>query len=414
MSWGWHPSNVTSAVLEYGAWAVAIAWCVRVRGFVLHLHEVADLRGMEWDIGPVGAPSLTVVVPAKDEEEKIAATCEALLMADYPYMKIVCVDDRSTDATGTIMDEIASRAAGKMEVLHVTDLPDGWVGKTFALAEATRVSDSDWLLFTDADVLFSPSILRRALAYAEDTQTDHLVVIPTMLVRGRGEGMMLGFLQIFAMWSARPWRIPDAKARQDLVGVGAFNMIRREALEELGGWAHQRLAVVEDMTLGRRVKAAGLRQRVALAPELVVLHWAKGVGGIVRGMTKNMFASLGFQPLLMMAVISLMLILSVGPVAGLFWWRSLLPSAFALLCVAAAYRTMGSVSRIDPHYGWLFPIGALMTAWAMLRSMLVVMIQGGVTWRGTKYPLWELRRHNDPWLWEMAAARVRRAAKGKR
>jgi len=418
MSWhglhAWHPSELTRDVLEYSAWAIAVAWCVRVRGLVVNLHKIADLSEMKWDLCPVSAPSLTVVVPAKDEAANIAATCEALLMADYPRLKILCVDDRSTDATGAIMEEFAARAAGKIEVLHITDLPEGWLGKTFAMEEATRQSDSDWLLFTDADVLFSPSILRRALTFAEMSRADHLVVMPTVEVKGRGEGMMLGFLQMFGMWATRAWRIADAKAKFDAVGVGGFNLIRRAALEELGGWTPQRLAVVEDVTLGRRVKAAGLRQRVAFAPGLVLLHWATGARGIVRVLTKNFFASAGFSSSFMLAVMVMLLLFCVAPVAGLFWWRTLLPSAMVMLCVAAAYRTIANASRIDARYGWLFPVGALVTAWAMLRSMAVVIWQRGVTWRGTHYPLWELRRRNSPWQWEMMAARERRVAKGKR
>jgi GT2 family glycosyltransferase len=417
MSWhglhAWHPSVVTGAILEWSAWAIAVAWCARVHGLIVHLHEIADLSRAEWDVQPVDVPSLTVVVPAKDEAAKIAATTEALLMADYPRLKIVCVDDRSTDATGAIMDDLAARHAGKIEVLHITELPEGWLGKTFALEEATRQSDSDWLLFTDADVLFSPSILRRAVAYAEASKAEHLVVMPTVLVKSRGEGMMLGFLQMFGLWAARPWKIADKKALLDVIGVGAFNLIRRDALEELGGWAPQRLAVVEDVVLGRRVKAARMQQRVAFAPGLVLLHWATGARGIVRGLTKNMFAGVGFQPLLMFAVVGWLLALCVAPVAGIFWWRTLLPSAIALLCVAAAYRTIESSSQVDARYGWLFPVGALLTAWALLRSMVVVLWQRGVTWRGTHYPLRELKRHNGPWIWEMAAARERRAGKGK-
>jgi GT2 family glycosyltransferase len=410
----WHPGNTTCAVLEYGAWAIAVAWCVRVRGLIHNFHKIADLSGMEWDIGPVGSPTLTVVVPAKDEAANIAATCEALLMADYPRLKIMCVNDRSTDATGTILDEIAARAQCKLEVIHISELPEGWMGKTFAMEEATRLTESDWLLYTDADVLFSPSILRRALAYAEESRADHLVVMPTVLVKSCGEGMMLGALQMLGMWAARPWRIADVKAKRDTIGVGAFNMVRRSSLEELGGWAPQRMAVVEDVALGRRVKAAGMQQYVAFAPGLMLLHWAKGANGIVRVLTKNMFASVGFRPLLMMMVIGWVVAFCIAPVAGLFWWRTLLPSALALLSVAAAYRTVAPASRIDARYGWLFPIGAVMIMWAMMRSMMVVLWQRGVTWRGTHYSLGELRTHNSPWLWEMAAAQERRAAKGKR
>ena len=82
---------------------------------------------------------------------------------------------------------------------------------------------------------------------------------------------MLGFLSVLGIWITRPWRVSDPLARNDVLGVGAFNLVRREALEVLGGWEPQRLAVVEDVTLGRRMKAAGLRQRVAFGPELVLV-----------------------------------------------------------------------------------------------------------------------------------------------
>jgi hypothetical protein len=157
-----------------------------------------------------------------------------------------------------------------------------------------------------------------------------------------------------------------------------------------------------------------MRQRVAFAPGMMLLHWAKGARGIVRGLTKNMYAGTGFHPLVMMMTIGTLLLLCVAPIVGLFWWRTLLPAGMVLLCVAAAYRTIGDASKMDARYGWLFPVAAVIIAWAMLRSMVVVMWQRGVTWRGTFYPLWELRRHNDPWMWEMMAARERRAAKGKR
>src|SRR5581483_10813829 len=97
------------------------------------------------------------------------------------------------------------------------------------------------------------------MAYAAMTQADHVVVFPTPEVKGRGEGLMLSFFAVLGMWITRPWRVSDPLARHDVIGVGAFNLVRREALEVLGGWEPQRLAVVEDVTLGRRMKAAGVR-----------------------------------------------------------------------------------------------------------------------------------------------------------
>jgi glycosyltransferase involved in cell wall biosynthesis len=400
------------AALQMAAWLVAGAWCLRTSDMVRKIPELANLSSLDWDRGPVDSLTLTVVVPARDEAEKIAATLDALLLADYPALTILVVDDRSTDGTGAIADEYAGRQAvgnreqgiasgtnPRLEVVHITELPAGWLGKTHAMEVATRHSDSDYLLFTDADVLFSPSILRRAMAYVEASEADHLVVLPTMQVQSRGEGMVLGFMQMLGMWASRLWRVSDAESQRDFVGVGAFNLVRRAALDQIGGWAPQRMVVLEDVTLGRRMKIAGMRQRIAFAPGLVLVHWAVGALGLMRVMTKNLFSAMNFRPLLLLGMCIWVAVFFLGPLAGLAWWPTLIPSLLILACVGASYRLMGEVSRIDARYGWLYPLGALAFLWALLRSMVVVLAQGGVVWRGTLYPLRELRRHNSPLQW---------------
>jgi hypothetical protein len=199
-----------------------------------------------------------------------------------------------------------------------------------------------------------------------------------------------------------------------VLGVGAFNLVRREALELLGGWEPQRMAVVEDLTLGRRMKAAGMRQRVAFGPELVVIHWARGALGIMRGLTKNLFASVNFSSLLMLAACVAMLALFLGPLPGLAWGATLVPALLALCCIAACYRLMNQRSGVGARYGWLYPLAALVMAWAMVRSMLSVLARRGVMWRGTFYPLRELRLHNSPWQWERTAAEARRTEENGR
>ena len=284
-----HVTEFWQGIIQMSAWGIALAWVLRTYAVVHLLPGLPDLPLPDWNAAPAGTPTLTVVVPARDEAENIAATLDALLQADYREMRILVIDDRSADGTALIVDayvaEYAERMPGRLEAIHIAELPEGWLGKTFALMVATENSDSDYLLFTDADVLFSPSILRRAMVYARDSEADHLVVMPTMQVRSRGEGIVLGCLQVFGLWASRLWKVEDPKARRDVIGVGAFNLVRRDALNEIGGWLPQRLAVLEDVTLGRRMKAAGMRQRVAFAPGLVLVHWAKGARGILRGTT---------------------------------------------------------------------------------------------------------------------------------
>ena len=392
---------------ELLAWAVAIGWCLRTRALMAHIAEVPDLTHVYWDLCPTQAPGLIVVVPAKDEEATLRPAMETLMAQDYPWLRIVAIDDRSTDKTGEILEHLAASHPGKLDVVHLTESPEGWMGKTFALEFATERSRSDYLLFTDADVWFSPSILRRALAFAEISGADHLVVAPTPVAKTWGERTVLGFLQLVGLWASRPWRVADDSARWDVVGAGAFNLLRRDALEQLGGLAPQRLAVVEDVTLGRRVRAAGMRQRLVFAPGLVLVHWAPGAWGLIRGMTKNLFALVNFRATLQIPAMAGLCLLFLLPLAGLGWWPTLLPGIVTLACVAVSYRIIGEISGIPARYGWLYPLGAAAMLWAMLRSMIVTLWRHGVLWRGTFYPLRELRRHNSPFSWEWEATKLR-------
>ena len=396
---------------EYGVWLLTALWMWRTNEAIRHVGDVPDISQPEWDLIPPddAVPSLTVIVPARNEADNIGATLETLVMQQYTGLRVLAIDDRSTDKTRQIVDEFAERYSNRIGAIHIDYLPEGWLGKTFALEVGTRNSASEYLLFTDADVLFSPSSLRRAMAFAAMTHADHVVVMPTPQVKGRGEGMMLSFLSVLGVWITRPWRVSDPQARHDVIGVGAFNLVRREALEVLGGWEPQRLAVVEDVILGRRMKAAGLRQRVAFGPDLVLVHWAKGARGIVRGLSKNLFAAVNFRPVLMLCACAAMLVLFLAPLAGLAWWPTILPALMTLCCIGACYRIMSDHSHIDARYGWLYPVGVFVMVWAIVRSMLAVAFRRGVMWRGTFYPLRELRMHNSPLQWERSAATARRA-----
>ncbi len=396
---------------EICGWALAALWGVRTRALITRLGTIPNLAAVEWDLCPVRAPELLVVVPAKDEAETLRPAMETLLAQDYRPLHLVAVNDRSADATGSLLEELAALQPDRLEVVHVTEAAEGWVGKTFAMAVGAERRQSDYILFTDADVWFSPSVLRRAVAYAEMSRADHLVVWPTPVTKTWGERTVLGFLQMLALWAAPPWKVADPRARWNVVAIGAFNLIRRDALEELGGWPPQRLAVVEDITLGRRVRAADLRQRIVFAPGMVLVHWAPGAWGLIRATTKNFFAAVNFRASLLLGGMVCIAMLFLLPLVGLAWWPTLLPGLFVLGCVAIWYRFAGELSGISARYGWLYPLGAMAILWAMLRSMTVTLWRRGVTWRGTFYPLRELRGHNNPFVWEWEGARRRAEAR---
>ena len=392
------------SVVEIAAWAVALAWCARTTDALRHLPSVPNLTGLEWDVWPEGSPGLTVIVPARDEAANIAATLDTLMQQDYENLRVIAVDDRSGDETGAIMDRFAERFPARLAAVHVTELPDGWLGKVHAMAVGFALCETEYVLFTDGDVMFSPSVLRRALAYVERERADHFVAVPTMQVKSWGEGVLLGFFQVLSLWVTRPWLASDPKAERDVVGIGAFNLFRHDALERLGGLEPQRLVVLEDMTLARRMKAAGMRQRVAFAPGLVLVHWAAGVSGLMQVMSKNLFSAFNFRPALALAACVGLVLFCLAPLAGIFWWGTIVPGLLVAACVSVGYRMYGEVSWIEARFGWGFPLGAVMFIYAVARSVVVVWKDGGVKWRGTLYPLRELRRWNSPKMWRGNAA----------
>ena len=384
------------AALAITAWGIAFAWLYLLVGAARGLRKLPNLQAGAYDAAPAAGESIAVIVPARNEAEKVRDGLESLIGQDYENLWIVGVDDRSTDGTGAIMEEMARIHGARFKALHVASLSAGWLGKPHAMAigagHATAAHNPDWLLFTDADVVFQADAIRRAVAEAAASHADHLVVLPSLTVKSSGEAMLLSHLQVMGLWAVRPWRVADPRATRDAVGVGAFNLIRSEAYRQLGGFDATPMEILEDLELGRRVKRAGLRQRMAFAPEMICVHWAAGVWGIVNGMTKNMFAVFHFRTVPLLAAAVGMLVLCIGPAIFIGLPAGRIPASLSLFAIGALYVLFNRISRISPFYAVLFPVGAALVAYTMLRSMLVTLRDGGVTWRGTFYPLAELRR----------------------
>lgn len=375
---------------------LGLAWFSRLVGAALGMPKVTDIALPEWDRQPLkGNPGVSIIVPACNEQETIEQGLSQLLALDYESYEVIAVDDRSTDRTGEIMDRVAASEAahGRLRVIHVDSLPPGWLGKTHAMWTAGKQASGDWLLFTDADVLFKPDVLRRALVYAESEPADHVVLFPRMIMRQPGEKMMIAFFQTLFVFGHRPWKVaePDTK---DHMGVGAFNMIRRPVYEAIGTYQALRFEVLDDMKLGKVVKAAGYAQRNVFGEDLISIRWARGALGVVRNLTKNFFAVMSFQwPRAVLSCFALAF-LNLMPFVGVWlahgWSR--VPYALAALSMYLIYYGMSGMSAVPSYYFFLHPVSTLLFVYTMLRSMMVTLWHGGVTWRGTKYPLEELKR----------------------
>jgi len=390
------------------AWALALGWVFRLSEWLLNSGHIDDLnRTVLPDPVRTGEdrPQVTVVVPACNEEPSIAATLRSLLASEGVRLQIIAVNDRSTDRTGEIMQAILEEAAGgrinrshSLQVIHIEVLPESWLGKPNALATAARLAETDWILFTDGDVLFAPEAVSLALRYALACEADHLVLMPDWTMDSPGEAAMHGAMHALSTWTMRLWRVADPAAR-DFLGVGAFNLVRRSVYGAVGGFEGLRMEVVEDLRLGWTIKRAGYRQRVVLGPGLAAVRWSQGAWGVVRNLEKNIFALYRFRtPVALLACFGLVVQI-VWPLAALWaggWARAAALVQFG--AIAGLYVAARKVTRVPPWYVVAYPLAAGLFLFAHLRSVTLALARGGVMWRGTLYSLKDLRSHvGRPW-----------------
>lgn len=374
---------------------LALAWFSRIIDAALGMPKIADVSRPEWDRQPRGKPRVSVIVPARNEEEMIERGLAGLLALDYDNYEVIAVNDRSTDRTGECMERVAASPAahGCLHVIHIDQLPPGWLGKTHAMSTAAKQATGEWLLFTDADVLFKPDSLRRVLAYAEAEPADHVVLFPRMLMQQPGEKMMIAFFQTLFVFGHRPWKVADPTT-DDHMGVGAFNLIRRSVYDAVGTYERLRLEVLDDMKLGKVVKQAGYAQRNVFGEDLISIRWAKGALGVVGNLTKNFFAIVSFQWPRALASCFLLVFLNLMPFLGVWlahgWARA--PYGFALFSMFLIYFGMSWKSAVPAYYFFLHPISTTLFAYTLLRSMITTLYRDGIVWRGTFYPLDELKR----------------------
>jgi hypothetical protein len=338
------------------------------------------------------APFISIIFAARDEAEKLPAAIETMLDQDYLRFEVIAVNDRSKDITPRILHEI-ERSRRNLIVTNIDNLPPGWLGKPHALVAGFEKSHGEWLVFTDADVHFAPSVLSHAIALAIERGWDHLTLLAAIEMRGFWEKVAISYFGLGFVFGNEPWLASNQRSAR-YVGVGAFQLVRREAYEKSGGHARLRMDVIEDMKLGKLMKMEGFRSGVAVAQDMVRVRWHTGVHNVVRGVTKNMFAAVRYNPLLAIVGMSLSLIMSVLPFFGLAFasgWARLL-AGIAVGAAVLIHALMIWSTDASPLYALTHPLGSLIFCWMMARSAIATLWRGGVVWRDTFYPLNELRK----------------------
>jgi len=337
------------------------------------------------------APKISVIVAARNEARKIEPGLQSILAQDYPNLEFIVVDDRSADETGSILDRMADGDA-RLHVVHVTDLPKGWLGKTHAMHLGAERATGELLLFTDADVMMERTVTSRAVGYVRRANIDHLAVTPQLRMPGRLLSMFGGAFALFFGLYARPWKARDLKSPRH-IGIGAFNLVRTDVYRTVGGHRPVAMRPDDDMKLGKLIKKHGFRQDMVLGDELITVEWYSSVGELIRGLEKNSFAGVEYNLAAVVGASIAQLAVFVWPILALLftngatWWLNL--AAVALL--AAWYMDNAHCHGAARWHCVGIPVTALFFQYIVWRATLKTLWNHGIDWRGTHYSLQELK-----------------------
>jgi len=337
---------------------------------------------------PADRPTVTAIVPARDEAERIEGTLRGLLASRDVDLRVIVVDDRSSDGTGAIVARMASTDP-RVELVRVDALPAGWLGKPHACQRGAERAQTDWILFTDGDIHMTPDLVARAIAAARVERVEHVVLTPGI---DRPTIPARAALACFALGLIGPLARANRDERYGWAGIGAFNLIDATAWRAIGGHTLLAYEVVDDMKLGLVLRRGGFRTRGFLAGREVRAAWGRSAREILRLLEKNQFAFLGFDIAATVAIVAAGSALWIagplgfvhggafGILAGCAWFALAIPAGLA------AARDGES----PLHAVWA-PLGTPILLASIVRSAWTTLRRGGVVWRGTLYPLSELR-----------------------
>lgn len=348
--------------------------------------------------GPL--PRVTIMIPAKDEGERIRDCLLSAINQDYPEFQVIAVNDRSTDDTGRIMDEIAARHSDKLTVFHVQEgtLPEGWTGKCNALHTSVKRADGEYILFMDSDVVIAPDAVSATVARAHGHHYDLLSFLPRIEAHGFWEELLipLAGAGVSTMYVVAMTNKDDFK--QTAFANGQYLFIKRSVYDAMGGHARVRDRFCEDVEIARYLKPQGYKVRLTWGAEFAAVRMYSSLAGIFKGWGRNFYAASLGRPWRILLGIGFVIGSGYSAYVALGWalWRVAHPhpelSWWGWLAAAGAHFALMTFFLMV-MYAWsgnrrrlalLFPLSGAMLIGIFIRSLRMC-YTGKVEWRGTSY-----------------------------
>lgn len=387
----------TLAILTGFVWLMVFVWLASIVLTVFGLYRQKHLSPISRSQMPASdAPLVSVLVPARNEEHRVLAECvRSILAQDYESFEVIAVNDRSTDATGTILHSLA-KSDSRLRVIEGEELPAGWLGKPYAMHQAITHARGDWLLATDADMIFDKAALRTAMDRMLAEKGDAMTLIPHFEAGSFWERVMIPTWAWVLLMFTLAYRISNPKT-QGAVGIGGFFLMRRTVLERVGGYGALRDEVMEDVRLAELIKRSGARLFTEYAPDLLSTRMYQNFSEMWECSTKNWFSGVRFSlPFALVCVCWMYLMAVVPPLVALVSAIGIAAGANAdlrLLVIPAALSWLLQVivlamaslrSGVSPAYALTAPLG-LGLLYAMLFDSSMRITSGrGVTWKGRR------------------------------
>lgn len=358
---------------------------------VIILSNITILRRARRYVQALNYPAVSILVPARNEEKNIRTCIESLVAQDYPDYEVVVLDDLSSDATLTILEQIAS-SQPRMKVIRGTPAPGRCSGKNWACTQLAQQSQYDLLLFTDADTFYKPQALRLIVTAALGEKADMISGFPRQVVGSWGERLLVPFfswamLSFMPLWLAYRLRMPVLSS-----AVGQMMLFRREAYLKIGGHQNLDAIFVDDLALTRQLKSAGMRWRMMRVSDLIDCRMYHGSREALNGFSKNLFAAFDYH---------LAFFLFVYVWLGILFWEPLIlllarvfghaqSTHFGELIVC---MSLSLLVWLMPYFEigvplllvFFYPVTILANEVVAIRS-LILSFAGHLSWKGRRLP----------------------------
>lgn len=339
------------------------------------------------------SPAVAIIVAVRNEEENVGQALKSVCELNYSNYQVIVVNDRSTDGTAEILKQLAAQYP-HLEIQEVDKLPHLWLGKNHALFKGSTNRKEEWLLFTDADVVFDPGALNRAMKYCFKNKLDHLTILPDVHSRSTMLNSVLATFKLMLCIRLQPWAAKNPRSDAS-IGVGAFNLIRRTAYETAGTHAAIKNRPDDDLMLGALLKRCRFRQDVLYGDDQIKLEWYPGIREFVDGLMKNTFAVSNYNVAMALSGGTAVIFFFSLPVpAGLLSGSSV--NVLLALCLLAIQWLLFLV--IPGRKRWwdflMIPFSGALMSYIIFKSTFLTLQKNGIHWRGTFFSLDDLRKND--------------------